>query len=304
MTVTSTEPASRKPEYLGDPTIARVATRPRWIAALALALAVAAGFAWLGRWQLDNAIRTDAFDSVEYETPRPLEELAEPGVAVTEAAAGAVVTTAGTIRSDDLQVVAPRDNAGQRGAWVVGHLVTPADAAGETRHLAVAIGWAPSAAQARSAIDELATGGALEPELAIEGRFMPTEGPVVPDAGEDPSLIKSMVPAYLVNLWNGFDSGAYAGYLVLHPEGDTAQLIESVALDPIDSVAPEAPEAVNWLNVFYAIEWVVFAGFAVFLWYRLVRDAWEKEHEMKLLVAEEAAAAERNALAERSDSAE
>jgi surfeit locus 1 family protein len=35
----------------------------------------------------------------------------------------------------------------------------------------------------------------------------------------------------------------------------------------------------NWLNVFYAIEWVVFAGFAVFLWFRLVRDAFEREHE-------------------------
>lgn len=29
----------------------------------------------------------------------------------------------------------------------------------------------------------------------------------------------------------------------------------------------------NWLNVFYALEWVVFAGFAVFLWWRLLADA-------------------------------
>jgi hypothetical protein len=35
------------------------------------------------------------------------------------------------------------------------------------------------------------------------------------------------------------------------------------------------------LNIFYAIEWVVFAGFAVFLWYRLVRDAWEREEELR-----------------------
>ena len=35
----------------------------------------------------------------------------------------------------------------------------------------------------------------------------------------------------------------------------------------------------NWLNVFYAVEWVVFAGFAVFLWYRLVRDAVERERD-------------------------
>jgi hypothetical protein len=45
--------------------------------------------------------------------------------------------------------------------------------------------------------------------------------------------------------------------------------------------------ALNWLNVFYAVEWVVFAGFAIFLWYRLVRDAVERERE----AAEEAAGA-------------
>ena len=42
----------------------------------------------------------------------------------------------------------------------------------------------------------------------------------------------------------------------------------------------------NWLNVFYAGEWVVFAGFAVYFWFRLTRDAWEKEHELAALTAE------------------
>jgi hypothetical protein len=32
------------------------------------------------------------------------------------------------------------------------------------------------------------------------------------------------------------------------------------------------PETINWLSAFYFLEWLVFAGFAVFLWWRLVRD--------------------------------
>lgn len=116
---------------------------------------------------------------------------------------------------------------------------------------------------------------------------MPAEGPSVPDPAQDPSLITAMVPAYLVNLWSGFEGQAFPGYLVLHPSGESAELLDAVALDEIDSVAPEPPEAVSWLNIFYAVEWVVFAGFAIFLWYRLVRDSWEKEHELKLLAAEE-----------------
>ena len=36
--------------------------------------------------------------------------------------------------------------------------------------------------------------------------------------------------------------------------------------------------SLNLLNIFYAVEWVIFAGFAIFLWYRLVKDAWEEEN--------------------------
>ena len=62
----------RKPEYLGDPTLARVMRRPQWILALALALLVAAVFAWLGQWQMSNAIRTDAAQGVDTGSARPL----------------------------------------------------------------------------------------------------------------------------------------------------------------------------------------------------------------------------------------
>jgi hypothetical protein len=47
-------------------------------------------------------------------------------------------------------------------------------------------------------------------------------------------------------------------------------------------VRPTNDVSLNWLNVFYAIEWALFAGFAVYLWYRLVKDAYEREEEDKL----------------------
>jgi hypothetical protein len=50
-------------------------------------------------------------------------------------------------------------------------------------------------------------------------------------------------------------------------------------LEAISSPAPVEGSGVNWLNIFYAAEWAVFAGFAFYLWYRLARDAWEKELE-------------------------
>ena len=47
----------------------------------------------------------------------------------------------------------------------------------------------------------------------------------------------------------------------------------------IPSPAPDESSSVNWLNIFYAVEWAIFAGFAFYLWYRLAKDAWEKELE-------------------------
>ena len=64
--------------------------------------------------------------------------------------------------------------------------------------------------------------------------------------------------------------GVYSGYVVADeaPSG----------LETIYSPPPKTEVSLNLLNVFYAVEWVIFAGFAVFLWYRLVKDAWEEEN--------------------------
>jgi hypothetical protein len=42
-------------------------------------------------------------------------------------------------------------------------------------------------------------------------------------------------------------------------------------LKPIQVTYRDA-ERINWLSAFYFLEWMLFAGFAVFLWWRLVRD--------------------------------
>ena len=78
--------------------------------------------------------------------------------------------------------------------------------------------------------------------------------------------------AALVNLWSDVDGGAiYSAYIV-----DTEA---APGLEVIYSPPPQQQVELNWLNVFYAIEWVVFAGFAIFLWYRLVKDAYVREQE-------------------------
>ena len=94
-----------------------------------------------------------------------------------------------------------------------------------------------------------------------------------------------MAPARFVNTWKAFDDRMYGGYVVA--DRTTA---DAADLGTIADRAPTREVQFDWLNLFYAVEWVVFAGFAVFLWYRFVKDAWEREQDEAREAAEAAVA--------------
>ena len=236
-----------------------VARRPKWIALLVLALVVAAGFAALGQWQLSRSIDSGQVIERESETVLPLSKVAQPQQPTTERASGQLVEVTGEVIEADFSVISNRVNGGETGFWVVGHLVT-ADSAS----VAIAVGWAPTEQAAEKALGSLAGGPAT-----VTGRYLPGEAPQ--EADFEDGERSALAPAALVNEWDGFEGSAYGGYIVQDSApGD---------LETIDSPTPIETVTLNWLNVFYAAEWVVFAGFAVFMWYRLVRDAWERETE-------------------------
>ena len=259
----------------------RMMLRPRWILALLLALAVAAGFAALGRWQLERAVASGVVAPKTTEIVKPLDEVVTPGGAPHDAATGQLVTVDGSYVPGDEQLISDRSNDGTAGYWIVSHFIVGAgagagnggSASGVGASIAVARGWTADEAAARSALDALAT-APVNQVVTLAGRFLPTEAPVVPAAGRDPHTLTTVSTAALINLWSGFDGAeVYPGYIV---DGSAAS-----GLMRIDSPAPLTDASLNWLNIFYALEWVVFAGFAVFLWYRLVRDAWEREEELR-----------------------
>ncbi|MCU1425815.1 MAG: hypothetical protein JWM51_2106 [Microbacteriaceae bacterium] len=255
-----------------------LARRPRWIAALVLCLAIAAAFAGLGQWQLSNGLDRGVPVDPRAESIVPLEELAGPQQPLTTESAGRLVSFDGAaLVPDDYVVLEGRLHEGDAGFWLVGHLVEET-AEGEGASLAVALGWAPTEKAVASAIRELDDG-----PQNWSGRYYPTESPQEDDF--ENGAMNSMSTASLVNLWTEPPNGVYAGYLVTD---DAAP-----GLTAIDAPAPSTEVSVNWLNVFYAIEWAVFAFFAVFLWFRLVRDAWEREQEEAEERAQEAAMPER-----------
>jgi surfeit locus 1 family protein len=237
----------------------QVARRPRWIGALLLALAIAAGFAALGQWQLARSIQDAAPPSAGTETVMPLEAVSRPQEPVPAAATGQLVRLEATFVPGDYVILSDRLDVSGSGYWVVGHAIL---ADGDS--LAVALGRTSSEDAAASAIRALES---HPPAPLVTGRYLPTESPQQSDF--ENGVRSALAVPELVNLWGTRPAGVHGGYVIAGsaPPG----------LDLIDAPAPITEVSLNLLNVFYAAEWVVFAGFAMFLWYRLVRDAWEAE---------------------------
>ncbi len=247
------------------PTLREVMLRPWWIAMLGFALAVAAVFAWLGQWQLSSAIDTDPPPPGATERVRPLADVTAPGQYLAEPLVGQRVEVSGSFVPGDFTVISSRFNDGVEGYWVAGQLRVAEDEAA----LAVAVGWTPDRATADAAASDLSADPPQDVDLA--GRIISDEGPVLPPR-DRPTEMTRMSPAALLSVWNDTDGrDVYRSYLT------SAESFGG--LEPIHSPAPTERSSVNWLNIFYAAEWAIFAGFAFYMWYRLARDAREKEVE-------------------------
>jgi surfeit locus 1 family protein len=229
-----------------------VARRPRWILALLLALAIAGGFAALGQWQLARAIEAGAVSAQDFDAAVPLQSVATPNAPLTTDAVGQMVSADVTWVEDDLTVLTDRLQDGKRVSWIVGHAIIDGGPS-----LAVALGWFDQ-------LGGVAAGGLPE---HIEGRYLPSDSPQESDF--EAGVQSALSVAQLINQWSVPPDGVYGGYVVLDHE--------ALGLGIIDAPPPIKEVSLNLLNLFYAVEWVIFGGFAIFLWWRLVRDEWLKE---------------------------
>jgi hypothetical protein len=251
-----------------NPTWSQVARRPQWIAGLFLALVVAAVFALLGQWQLERS-----FTEVEAENPNQIPlvliDYEKPGAPLTPEAANKRVTADLYIDTRNVFIVSNRlqrqDNKVVSGYWVIANSGVLLEDGDSTASLSVGVGFAESLSVAEAARTELMDSIQAQAFLEQTGRYLQTEGPVALMDPSKPYLLESFSLAQLVNLYEGNAAESLAGFMVL--EADPGFGLERIVIAP-----PEAGTQVNWLTLFYALEWALFAGFAVFLWWRLVED--------------------------------
>ena len=251
-----------------QPTFLSVARRPKWIAGLLFALAVAVVFALLGQWQLDRTF-TVVEPEKENEQVFVLNQIATPGAPLTAEAANVLISAKIMLDQSNIYIVSNRlQQAGEEvvaGYWLIGNSGALLSDNDKTASLTVAIGFSESLETIERARVELQESMLPQAFLEFTGRYLQTEAPIdFPDANK-PYLFGSLSLAQLVNLYSDEQVESFAGFLAL--DADPGLGLERIELPP-----QEIGTQVNWLTLFYAVEWVLFAGFAVFLWWRLVQD--------------------------------
>lgn len=227
------------------PSFFKLATQPKWIGALFLALIVAAIFGALGQWQLDRTFTKDD----------PKTNTSNSGLAVVQKRL--YLDTKNTF------IIEGRVQNGTTGYWLLMN-ATDENQVSTT----LALGWVEklgTAERLRANFMELVQAEAF---LNISGFPLPTEGPQPTDAAK-PYLLKSVALGQLINLYSpDAPIKSSSEYLAVSAE---SVMFSDPSLEPIQVTYRDA-ERINWLSAFYFLEWVLFAGFAIFLWWRLVRD--------------------------------
>lgn len=256
--------------------VLRNALRPRWLALLALVLVVCVAFGWMGSWQLGVARDKGAAEARREvaTSPRvPLEQVLQPQQGFPVVADARRVSVQGRYDPDRHVLVSGRLQHGTSGWWVVTAVRTSARA-----WLPVVRGWVPRPDDPAMAPDRVPSGpvtleGVLQPDDAPADdaqQAQPAEPTASSVAGGTTEVLQALDAAELVNLWG---APIYNGFLVL-----TGEQAKEPEKQP-ERVPPpqEQPTGIAWRNAAYAVQWWVFAGFALVLWWKMVRqDAQER----------------------------
>ena len=258
----------------------RTAFKPRWLGLLVIVVAVMVSFGTLGLWQLNVARDTGRAQEVADAPTRPVADLAAvlaPHSPFPHDGDGRRITATGRYDGSAQVLVTPRLLRGELGYWVVTPLVVRSTGA----RIAIVRGFVTEPAQASRS--ELSDVSALSTEVVVSGTLAPGEsaaadsspadragsaraGTALP-AGEVSALDLSL----LVNRWPGELYNAFVFATAEQPD------VTSVASPAVERVPPPAlvSGAISWRNAAYALQWWVFALFAAYMWWRMVRDDYQ-----------------------------
>nr|WP_246289830.1 SURF1 family protein [Nocardioides marinus] len=232
---------------------------PRYWGAHLLALVLVAAAAGLGWWQYDSYQARRAAEAVDLTqaTPLALTDVMGPDDRYPGDRVGQPVTVEGTWVPSGTVLVSGRRHEGRDGYW----LVTPLAVGGaDAPALPVVLGWTadPDRAPAPPRGDG-----------AVVGWLQPTDGTGETDTDRTDDVIPQVRTADLIQ---HVEQDLYGAYAVLdHDRSPVVPGADTLVPADLEELPPPAG-GTGLRNLLYALEWVVFGGFAAFVWWRYVRD--------------------------------
>lgn len=249
---------------------------PRWWGINVFVLLAIPFCVFMGSWQLsrfedrvqDHRAATEQVAAGRDEAARPLDSM----LPVDKSTAGRRVTASG--RYGEQLLVPGRELDGRRGFYVLTLLRT-----GSGKALPVVRGWLPGAADTAKApappAGEVTVTGALQASEAPGDDGVSARGglPAGQTAAISSASLVNLVPYRLYDAWVTLDKGD-AGMKAVPARAPSGSGLDLKAFQ----------------NLGYTGEWFVFAGFVVFMWFRLLRREIEFQRDAALgLVPEDRA---------------
>ena len=229
----------------------------RMLGAHLLVLVAVAAAGGLGVWQYDAWRQHRAAEAVDLTRldPVPLSDVMGPDDAFPGDRVGQPVEVTGTWLPESTVFVSGREVDGAEGFWVVTPLAVdgPDGPDQDAPALPVVRGWS----ETTEAAPALPSGTA-----SLVAWLQPTEGSGEADPDPDDDVLPQLRTA---DLLQHVDQDLYGAY--------------GVATEPVGGLAPATLEQLPspgrftaLRNLLYALEWWVFGGFAVFIWWRFVSE--------------------------------
>ncbi|MGO0605094.1 SURF1 family protein [Brevibacterium linens] len=230
-------------------------------------------FVGLSAWQVDRAQhKNDVVESSGVDELKDFNDVMNAQAPMPGILADQRVSLSGHWIPDAQIVVPGRVQDGETGYWVVtmfapdgGHLgegVKVANAEKKTIAIPVVRGFTTDE-------DTAMTSTAREGQVELTARIGPIEGPV---EGNDlpEGQVHTVSTSQIINLFP--DLLTYSGFLIPETADGAAASVGTDGLEQVPTTTTRDEGGFDLQSAVYALEWIIFAAMALYMWFQLLRD--------------------------------
>ena len=240
---------------------------------LLLVLVLVTCFVGLSAWQVDRAQhKNDVTDSAGVDELKDFNDVMDAQAPMPGILADQRVSLSGHWIPDAQVVIPGRVQDGDSGYWVVtmfapdgahlGEGVKVADAEKKTIAIPVVRGFTTDE-------DTAMNSEARDGQVELTARIGPIEGPVEGNDLPD-GQVHTVSTSQIINLFP--DLLTYSGFLIPETADGAAASVGTDGLEQVPTTTTRDEGGFDLQSAVYALEWIIFAAMALYMWFQLLRD--------------------------------